>query len=68
VIPRRSRSATSSLRAISVVAAPSIADPSPPRRPIRRNRICGFTGIYISPQRLNYSSLMRFLDEKPGPI
>ncbi len=44
MIPRRSRSATSSLRAISVVAAPSIADPSPPRRPIRRNRICGFTG------------------------
>jgi hypothetical protein len=30
VIPRRSRSATRSLRAISVVAAPSIADPSPP--------------------------------------
>ena len=29
MIPRRSRSATSSLRAISVVAAPSIADPSP---------------------------------------
>ena len=44
MIPRRSRSATSSLRAISVVVAPSIADPSPPRRPIRRNRICGFTG------------------------